>query len=395
MSAPPDEIITDFGIDEYLAIPKFTLTIGARSIAGPKTAFSGHGSVASFQPNSDITTPNIARVYHDGDVLANVDPYSFTTTNADGSTVDHTAATTPAGNTNSWSMLNLSQVDSDGNINFHAYTADVADSGLHNQKARNGLGIEVTVARDLGQITKMLSWKLFMGASLTDISSHTDTVNNVQVTTITDTYVPDLSVSGGVLPSTAPYTAPSFKQVPHVDADGNPAYDSTGTQIIDYIETTVYVGNVPFSRTITQSSGLVYTHWGLKGAYFTLRLGPTLDFQFNKRLHLTVTAGPAFVFTGTQYDVAQTFTPDVGDPVVTTATDDESKFLAGYFVDATLQYDFTETTGLYAGYGYQDSGSYVQTANIDDTSTGSTGSYRATVNLSGLQSFRMGLTFRF
>jgi len=394
MAAPPDEIITDFGIDEYLSVPKWNLTIGARSVQGPKTSFSGAGSVASFHPGDDYTTPNITRIYQDGSVLADTQPYIFTTSNVDGSTTDHQAGPTPAGNTNTWSMLDLRQIRDDGNIDFHSYSANISGAGVLDQKSRDGLGIEITLSHDLGQITKKLSWKIFTGVSLTDISAHNDTVNNVAVTTLTDTYVPNTSVSGA-LPTTVPYTAPSFKQVPRVDENGQPVYDSTGTQIIDYVETTVYLGNAPFTRTITTSNGLVYTHWGLKGAYFTFRLGPSFDFQFNRRLHLTLSAGAALVFTGTQYDVSQIYTPDVGSDVIATATDEESKFLNGYYVDATLQFDFTYTAGLYAGYGYQDNGSYTQTANIFDEVTGSIGSYKAVVNLSGLTSWRMGMTFRF
>lgn len=394
MAAPPDEIITDFGIEEYISVQKYTLSIGIRSLGGVKSSFSGRGLVSSAQPPGDLTTPGLARLYHDGNVLPDTNPYSFSITNADGSTDTYTAKPTPAGFTNTWTYLDARQQRDDGNIDFHSYTADISDGGLHQKNPDTGYGMEVTVARDMGKIGRKMEWKLLFGASLTDISSHTSDTLMANGTRTTDTYMPNLGDQTG-LPTTLPYTAPSFKQVAQVDADGNPILDGTGSQVFKYVETTVYVTDHPIQRTVEQFQGVVSNRWDLKGAYFTFRLGPSLSYQFNSRLRLVVSAGAALVFAGTEYNVVQTFVPDISDPIVSTADSDEVKFLPGYFVDASLQFDVTERAGFYAGVTYQDTGSYSQTADLNDKFTGSTASYKALVDMSSLSGFRMGMTFRF
>ena len=192
-----------------------------------------------------------------------------------------------------------------------------------------------------------------------------------------------------------PYVAPHLKTVPRVDADGNPVYDTAGVQYIDYVDDTIYLSNVPIGRTTTVTDGSVLNHWELKGAYFTFRVGPSLGFLFNDHFRLTLGGGVALMYVGTVYSVDQTYTPDIGDPLVVTAENDESKLLAGYYADATLQYDFTDRAGIYAGAVYQAGGKYTQTASINDEVTGSLATYKAVLDLSSLQGFRMGMNYKF
>jgi len=394
LAQSPDEIVTDFGIDEYLAIPTSNLKIGAHMLRGAKTSFSGSGFLSSFQPGSDFTTPALARIYNDGNVLLDKQPYTFTTSNSDGTTTTHTAGPTPAGTTNSWSFLDLNQIRPDGNMDFHSYSANVPDTGTQNPSVNNGGGIELMLSRDMGKIGKRMEWKLNLGVSLTDLKAKTDSSSSATITTLTDTYVPNLN-GGTSLPTSVPYTAPSFKQIPSVDANGNPVYDSTGTQIIDYVETTIYMGNVPLNRTITTSTGVISNHWELKGAYFTFKIGPSISYLVTDRLRLTFGAGASIVLSGATFDVTSTFQPDVGGALTSDDTSDLLKFLPGYYAEAELQYDFSDKAGFYAGVEYQDNGSYTQTSNLNDIYTGSSASYKALINLSSLEGFRMGLTFKF
>src|SRR5271156_5781545 len=66
--APPEEIPDFSQLDEYTYVPKSTLSIGDRLfLRGPKTTFSGQGSVPAIAyPGTDSTTPNIQRTYNDG-----------------------------------------------------------------------------------------------------------------------------------------------------------------------------------------------------------------------------------------------------------------------------------------------------------------------------------------
>ena len=394
LAAPPDEIITDFGIEEFIAVPKTTLSVGMRSLSGAKASFSGKGFIASFQPGSDTSTPNLNRIYHDGNQLADASPETFTYSNADGTGNSFTGPVTPPGLTNSWSYVDARQLNTDTNtVDMHAYSADIADSGLRQHNPGAGQGIEVTMSRDMGKLGKRIEWKLLAGFSLNDLKSSTSDVLNATITTTTDTYA--ASMNGMVAPTTLPYVAPHLVTVPRVDSSGNPVYDTSGSQYIDYVDNTIYLGNAPLGRTTTVTNGTVLDRWNLKGAYFTFRGGPSLSFLFNDHFRATLSGGVALMYVGTIYTVDQTYTPDVGDPLVVTATEEESKLLTGYYADATLQYDFTERAGIYAGAVYQTGGKFTETAAINDTITGSTAVYRAVVDLSRLQGFRMGMNYKF
>ena len=390
---PADEIITDFGIDEYLAVPKWTLSVGVQSLSGAKTSFTGRGFISSFQPSGDTTTPNITRTYHDGTVLADTSPVTFTTTNGDGTPNVFVGPVTPDGYTNNWAYLSASMVRADGNLDFHSYQVDMADTGVHQKNPGTGIGIDLNLERDMGKLTKNLEWKLVFGGSLNDIKSHTSDTISASVSTLTDTYL--VNLNGQTMPA-PPYSAPHYLTVPRVDVDGNPVYDTSGQQYVDYVDATVYVGNVPLARTTTViANGFVTDNWELKGAYFTFRAGPEFNYHITDHLQAKLGVGVALIYVGTEYTVDQIYVPDTADVLISTAKTDESKLLIGYYVDATLQYDFTDTVGFYAGAMYQTGSSYIQTAGVNNPDNGSTANYKALVDLSSLQGFRMGMCFKF
>jgi hypothetical protein len=310
-------------------------------------------------------------------------------------TADHA---TPAGFTNTWSFSDPRQLRSDGNIDFHSYSADISDAGTINRKPPSGQGFELALTRDMGSFSKRIEWKLFAGAGLNDIKTTSNQNLSATVTTLTDTYALDLGAFGT---PAAPYAAPHYIAVPRVTTDAagvtTAVLDPGGFQYLDYVDQSALVGNAPLlnGRTLTTSTGVVIDHRELKGAYFTFRFGPSLTFLITEKLKATVSVGVALIYAGTTYTVDQTYTPDSGDPIVAKVTEDESKLLPGYYFDATLQYDFTERAGIYAGIVYEGGGSYTETALLNDVYTGSKASYKSVVDLSRLQGFRMGMTFRF
>jgi hypothetical protein len=365
---PQEEIITDFGIDEFIYTPKLTLTLGIRGISGAKAAFTGHGTITSLQPYADSTTPNLIRYYSDGIVA----PDSRTITDADG----NTTPITPDGYTNSWSYLYAGQVQSDGNMAFHSYNAVIADPGMSEEKLDQNEGVEVVVSKDMGNLTKRLSWKLFAGLSLNELN--TDRTENLPatITTITDYY----SLNGQTAPM-APYSGPSTTTVAITNANG--------TSTSQTVDNTTLLGNVPLTRTTTVAAGLVSDHWRVKGGYFTFRTGPSLTYAITDKLKATLSAGAALVLAGSTYSVDQIYTPEVGNGIISTVDDTTEKLLPGYYADATLEYEITDRAGAYAGAVYQSNGSYGQSINEDSAS------YATRVDMSTLTGFRMGMNFRF
>jgi hypothetical protein len=339
-----------------------------RSLDGTKTSFTGKGTVSSVKALDDYTSANLTRYYHDGTVFADTRVLS----DSDGNTYP----ITPDGLTNSWSYNFAGQVTPDGYMSFHTYSAAIADPGLRQRNADSTRGIEVVVARDMGNIGKKLDWKLFMGLSLNDINSSRSERLSAQITTITDYYT-----LNGQTPPAPPYLAPTSSVTPIVGADGS---------IVSIpIDTSVLLGSKPLGRLTTVSTGSVFDRWKVKGAYFTLRMGPSLSYAITEKLKATLSLGGALAFVGTTYTVEQTFKPDVGDDILTTVDDTTEKLLPGYYADATLEYSFTERAGAYAGAVFQSNGSYDQRISENNAS------YATKIDLASLQGFRLGMNFRF
>jgi hypothetical protein len=350
----PEDDIPNFDLDDYFVEPKFSMTVGTRTLSGSKVSFAGQGLVQSSQAISGEFDTDVVRTYHDGVVVRD---------QREGAT---------DGKTNTWGYTDERQVVDDGaSIAFHTYKAEITDNTKRSNDPGMSLGTELVLSRDMGSIGKRLQWRLFAGVGINGIESSSRDSVLAAITTVTDKY----GLDGQTLPSGVPYGAPSSG----VDADGN------------VIETTVFLGQAPDSRTTTTdtNSTQVSNFWHLKGTYLTLRLGPTLIYSITDNLRFTVSGGPALVYSGTTYSVEQTLVPDTSDTLVTTVSETEGNNLTGYYVDATMEYLITERAGLYLGTFYQTSGSYVQTI----TENGS--SYTTDVDLSKLSGFRAGLNFKF
>jgi hypothetical protein len=76
--------------------------------------------------------------------------------------------------------------------------------------------------------------------------------------------------------------------------------------------------------------------------------------------------------------------------VVETLVNTTSKGLIGYYADATMQYNLTETAGFYLGASTQYTGTYDQTAALAGA-----GSYTAAVDLNSLAGVRAGMAVKF
>ena len=365
---PRDEIITDFGIDEYIYAPKFTLSVGMRSLDGAKSSFTGRGIVASVTALADSKSAGLTRYYHDGTVFVD----TRTIADIDG----NSAPITPDGLTNSWSYNFARQVTADGNMSFHTYSADIADPGIRSRNADSSRGVEVVVARDMGKIGKKMDWKLFAGISLNDINSSRTENLSATVTTITDYYT-----LNGQTPPAPPYLAPSSGATTVVAPDG--------TVLSVPIDTTVLLGSSPLGRLTTLSTGKVFNRWKVKGAYFTVRMGPSLTYAITEKLKATLSVGAAVVFVGSNYSVEEVYTPDIGDDIVKNVDNTTEKLLPGYYADATVEYEFTERAGAYAGAVYQSNGDYQQRIATTEAN------YATKIDLASLQGFRLGMNFRF
>jgi hypothetical protein len=358
--APPEEIPDFSNLNEYIYQPKTTLNVGIRNLSGVKATFGGSGIIPI--PDSDAlvdpTQANVARVYHDGTI--GPDGRSLAVDNGDGTTTAILAA--PDGKTNTYGYASATQVTSDDLLTFHDYSATMPNIDPINKTGKRNNGVEVAVSHDMGNLgrSKKFSWSIVGGISINDIQASTFSYVRANVTTTTDTY--DLF---GQTPVPAGTSSPSNTTINVLDSNGNQVVDTSGNNV---------------TQSVTNTGG----------SYLTVRLGPSLIYNFNDHLKASVSAGPAVLYAGSRYDVTQVLTPPTGDPIVVDIFNVTQRLVPAYYVDANVEYDLTERTGFYVGGVYQNGGSYLQTAG-----SSSDGTYTTKVDFSGQNGLRGGLSYKF
>lgn len=351
-----DEFVPRVEDELVIYVPKNAVRIGFRALSGAGTVFSGQGSVSS---NSEIgeATGIDDRTYHDGRV--NKDARSRPDPDGVLEPID------PDGYTNNWGFSDEAQAEfADGFIAMHAYSATVTDTSARSNDVGSALGVEVSSEREMGSLFgTRIKWGLVGGVSMNQILSETKAAVAAEVSTTRDYY----GLPIGATPS-APASYPIGAGDVLLQNEIKARESFTSTTDTDFVN-----------------------RWKVRGGYLTFRAGPTLHIPFGSRLSLSVSAGGVLVYSGTSYEVEETFTPETGADIVETIIDSESAILPGFYVDANLQYYFTDTAGFYLGAVYQSSGHYDQEVASDDGLS----NYKARVNLSSLQGFRAGVSFKF
>jgi hypothetical protein len=357
-------------MDYFPLVPSGSqLRFGLHFVGGPKVAFGNLGIVPTDA--SIGGAPGIdARTYDDGAV--NLDQRK----DANGNPVND-------GLTDNWNYQSSGQITASGDIAFHAYSTTSLGAGESVQAIPAG-GWELVVGKSLGKIAGKVNLSLMAGISFSNIDAKTSGVVNAQLTTVTDVYP-----LYGQTPPTAPYSAPTFTSQVVYDANGNPVLDSNGNNSTTSVENSTLLGNQP-SRTVATSITQVQGYWQIKGAYYTLRLGPMLEIPITERLKFSVGAGAAVALSGTRYIVDETIVlvnvPAYPSAGITTSEETE-KFavLPLFYADADAEYWLTERSGFYFGADFQKSGSYEQTL----------GGRTANVDLGTTYGVSTGLTLRF
>ena len=382
----PEEIPDFNQLDEYTYVPKSTLSLASRFfLTGPKTVYSGQGAIPSpVNPGSDATVgiPNISRTYIDGQL--DPDTRSIAVSNGVGETTSIPIASD--GRTNYWSYDNQSQLLPNGDMVFHNYSGEVTDTGSHDTNGAPNLGLELLMDRDMGKLGKHMKWAITAGFSLGDIHSSTYASVPTTVTTTTDEY--DLF---GQVPPAAPYTSPNTISQAVLNSSGQVVSGTSSTSASQQADQTTLIGNLPLSRTTTVTYVDTTNRYFIEGAYYTLRIGPTLIMPIGAHFKFTMSAGPDIIYSGSELNIAENLLFATGEPAITELYQKENtKILPGYYVDVDVRYDLTETAGFYVGNIYQGGGGYSQTV---PSGTGT--SYNTRIDFSNQDGVKAGMTLRF
>ncbi len=392
----PEEIPNFNQLDEYVYVPKSTLSLGGRFLLkGPKTTYAGQGAIPSTVNPGDSTTvsvPNISRTYIDGTVSP--DARTVTVISALGGTVTHPIQSD--GKTNTWSYANNSsllwnyntnsnQLLPDGNIAFHTYAVEVTDTSAHQVYGQSNAGVELILDHDMGKLGKHFKWSLSGGFSIADIHSSVYAGVPTTLTTLADEY--DLF---GQVPPSAPFSSPSNVSQTVYNSLGLPVTGTTTGTASQSITQQILLGNVPLSRTLTDTFITTTNRYFIEGAYYTLRFGPTIELPFWKHFDLTASAGPMFIYSGSILNVLEDLKIATGEEFTDLYSKQNNHILPGYYVDVNLKYELTDTAGFYMGGLYQSAGSYKQSV-----PSGPSTSYTSTIDFGSQEGVKGGLTVRF
>jgi hypothetical protein len=397
-------------------VPKTTVSVGFRMLnAGGKVTFGNLGSV-DFDREVDPISAGLAdRVYDNGEVLRDaprpeekdaagnvittpggrypifstfkenvLDSNGNPVLNPDGTNVTRDVqrqtgdlrAYTP-GLTRNWGYGYASQLTGDGRLALSTYSASSEGASALKESGASA-GVEFQYVRHFSKPANRLQWGVLTGITLNGINSKTAGTVTSTLNSRTDYY----SLGGATVPG-APYSGPSVTD-----------YLSSSGELIraDSFETTVPIVAAPLSHTETATPQGVEVdgNWQVKGAYFMVRLGPTIRTRLTSRLGVSASMGVAGAYTGTTYSVTETFqVPDLEGLVIGAGRDteqtSETKFISGYYADLNLEWVATERTGLFGGFTAQKFDGYDQ----------SVGSRTARIDLGSSVGVRGGVSIKF
>jgi hypothetical protein len=247
---------------------------------------------------------------------------------------------------------------------MHAYSVTNTDAAFHSKNPGMSLGVELEGQRDFGKLFGgRVQWGVVGGMSVNQISVHAERELAGSLTTVTDYY----SLEG---------------QTPPAGGYAGPVAASSSQ---------VLLGNQVLYRQTTTTPTTLTNIQRLRGAYLTFRAGPAVRVPITEKLSANMSAGAVLLYVGTTYEVTQDFLPETGDEIISATRDGASGFLPGFYVDADVQYTFTDTAGFYAGGVYQAAGTYSQTIRSDDGQS----NYSTKIDFGSMQALRAGFLFRF
>jgi hypothetical protein len=390
----PEEIPNFNQLDEYVYVPKSTLSLGTRFfLRGPKTSYAGQGENPSIVNPGDASTvsiPNISRTYIDGTIF----PDQRTVTINTGLGGETQVPISPDGRTNTWNYDNASQLLANGNITFHTYSGEITDTSSHEVTGAPNTGMELILDHDMGKIGKKMKWSFTVGFSVADIHSSSYQAVPTTISTLTDTY--DLF---GQVPPSPPYNSPSTVSQTVFGTGGTVVSGSSSTSATQSVVQQILLGNSPLNRQITNVETTTINRYFTEGAYYTLRMGPTLTIPYGNHWKLNLSAGPDIFYLGTQLNVLEDLFIATGEDFTQLYQKYNTKLLPGYYVDVNLQYQLTDTAGFYVGGIYQGAGTFAQTmpsgTATSDTGTGAGLSYTSKLDFGSQEGVKGGITVRF
>lgn len=318
---------------------KWMVSFGIRTFSGPEVEFTNLGMVPNNLELAPFSNEILDRIYHDGSVLT--DPEA-----------------PQAGTTRNWSYRSEAQIPGNDTIEFHYYSA--TETGF-NTTAETDLpyGFEIDLDYALGgNFDRGIAWGLSAGVGLStfDASASSAYTGDLNVTT-------DVYGLNGVTPPEPPYQSTAAGENATA-IEGAPR--SRSTQVI------------PGGASLTGE-------WDLKGAFYTVRMGPFLYMPLGESWGARISAGVSATYLGTEFTAAEVLLPPTGNPTSNLTTERDGDWSPGAYADVAAHYRITPQTAFFAAARYHA---------VADEFVQASQERRATVDMTSLQ-LTFGFSFRF
>ena len=234
-------------------------------------------------------------------------------------------------------------------------------------------GVELAVARAFTDPKKRVVFGLSAGLTLSGIN----TSQSGQVNSTLHVYTDYYSTHGATLDQLVSTDADKLLS-PGTTYHG-PSGMAAGTDG-NIKETTVAISATPDVTTDDTNiidGAKIDGKWKIKGAYFTLKVGPQMVAKLTHSIGLSASIGLAGSYVGTTYTAIESFNV-AGVPqtlqLINPETTTKNMFLPGYYANADATWALNERAGFFAGLSYENLGEYsqrngVRTSKIDLSAT--------------------------
>ncbi|WP_221028808.1 hypothetical protein [Actomonas aquatica] len=343
----------------------WTFHVSARFNTGkPSIEFGNLGNVPGRQiPGADVT--DVSRAYDDGAVVLDgprtneVDDdgnqtstpggrYQVPVEGQDGVYLDLLAYT--PGQTRTWAYAHDSQNLGNGRIAMSAFSAESTGASYEMEHDGGSLGFEMSVGRRLFKLGPKTEIGFSGSIGITDVTAEREervVSNLIKLTDIYQVY--------GAVPD-AFYQAPTFEDL----------FDDIGNAIVENgVETTVPLQQITADRTITvtPNGAFVDGSYKVKGAYYSIRLGPEIRTHLSEKL--AVHAGVGFIgaYVGSDFTVNEVLDMsgyEVASTISVSESNEYKELITGFYGELNIEYWLSPRTSIFLGGVYESLDDFVQ-----------------------------------
>ncbi len=249
-----------------------------------------------------------------------------------------------------------------------------ATDEIFNESPDSKLGWEIAYQYEWGSRKSKLRWGIVTGVALNDMDFNTTQTINGEM------YIQTAQIT---------FTNPSISYVSgetyYGSADG-PMISLQDNLVMDLSQESLVYQDVWQGDPVLIASD-VTSRVNMDGILANLRIGPTVNYAMNDRLHLQGGIGVSYTYFSYNVSVWESLNNTLLNSSYTEYDDQtQGQWLPGYYIESALYYSINERTSLFSS---------LQIQGLDNPGTGSVEDVQYDVDLNGTYSISVGLNMAF